>query len=270
MKNNYDYNYEDIKKAYTNLGVSSGKLVFIEADLSCLGRYEKMDIQSLPEVHLNALMELVEDEGTIVVPTASMALCNTDIPFDINNTPSERGIFSEYLRTRVGAVRSLHPFTSCTAIGKNASEICSDVSPQSYGPETPYPRMLERDGLFISIGLHPRLTCSVLHEAEMEMGVPYRYIKEFSQPVLEGTEINIRRFYMHVWYRECEIKKNNKEKLWGDFESGYTVKKTQLGRGFLYSYSMRDFYQCTVNLFKKNMYLLLENEPIKKPYAGNM
>ena len=43
--------------------------------------------------------------------------------------------------------------------------------------------MLKINTKYVSIGLPPRLTCSYIHHAEMMMGVPYRYTKEFKSKI---------------------------------------------------------------------------------------
>ena len=39
----FDYRYEDIKRAYKNLGVAEGKVIFVQSDLACLGVFESPD-----------------------------------------------------------------------------------------------------------------------------------------------------------------------------------------------------------------------------------
>ena len=265
-----DYKYKDIKKSYKKAGVSKGKVVFLESDLASLGRYETMEKNAITSSHLRTLMELVGKDGTIVVPTDSISLCNTNTPFNLEKTPSEMGIFSEYIRQQKKAVRSFHPFISFTAIGKGACQICKSTSRHAFGPETPMARMIDKNALFLIIGLQPRLTCSTVHQVEVDMGIPYRYVREYMHPVIRKKRIKKEPFYMYVWYYECDIKKNDKTRLWDRFKSKYEVKESALGRGKIYSYSMREFYKCAVDLFKDNLYILLEEIPKKKPYRKKM
>lgn len=265
-----DYNYNDIKKAYRQLGVKKNRVVFVQSDLACLGAYEIMEKEAISGAHLRALLELLGKGGTIVVSTPSLSLCNTDIPFDLKRTPSEGGILSEYVRRYRGALRSFHPFVSFAAIGKDAREICSNVSRHSFGPETPMVRMIDRDTLFLSLGFHPSITCQTIHQVEMDMGVPYRYVREYMHPVVRKSGIEREPFYMYVWYYECNIKKNDNVEIWHKFQAGNEVKEAMLGRGKIYSYSMCEFYRCGVDFLKDNLYRLLEEVPRKKPYSRKM
>lgn len=265
-----NYKYSDIKKAYKKLGVGKNKIVFVESNLSCLGVYEIINKEAISEAHLRALRELVGDGGTIVVPTASFSLMNTNTPFDLKNTPSERGIFSEYVRQQKGVTRSFHPFGSYTALGRYAKDICHNVSRHAYGPETPMGRMINKDTLFISVGLRPATTCSTIHLVEMLAGVPYRYHREYMHPVTRRGKIAQEPFYMYVWYHQCNIQRNDKEALWKDFQLKHEVREAFIGRGKIYSYSMKEFYEYAMKAFRNNMYLLLKEIPAKRPYVEKM
>lgn len=264
----YHYKYEDIVRAYREVGVAKGRIVSVRTDLRYLGAYESMERDELLSAHFNALAELVDlDHGTIVVPTASTSLCNTDTIFDPDYTPSETGVLTEYIRKLPGAVRSFHPFVSSTAIGKHAEDICLNVARQGFGPETPTARMIEMDALEVSIGMNYHRTCNAVHHVELVMCVPYRYAKEFHQPVIRNGETGIEPFYLYVWYRECDIEREGNKKIFQRFnDEGYRVKDTSLGRGHVYSYSLKEFYQSTVKAFRDDIYVFLERVPKNKPY----
>ena len=267
-----DYNYNDIKEAFKRLGVEKKRVVSIKTDLKYLGRYENNNKNEILKVYFDVLADLVDlSEGTIVVPTSSPMLCNTDIPFDLEKTPSEYGVLTEYIRKRKEAVRSFHPFDSYTAIGKDSKHICHDVTRHAFGPETPKARMLERDALCVSIGIHPHLTCATIHHIEMIMGVPYRYTKEYFHPVVRNGETSHENFYLYVWYKECNLKRNRCVNIFNHFcQPGNKVKVAKLGRGNVYSYSMIDFYRSTTKLLSKNIYAWLDEIPKIKPYRRFM
>ncbi len=264
------YNYQDIKNAYNKLGVKKGRTVLIKTDIRFLGPYKASNQADILKSNFDALSELIDlSKGTLVVCTASTSLCNTNIPFDLKKTKSERGVLTEYIRNQPGAIRSLHPFMSYTAIGKDANFICRNVSRHAFGPESPKSRIIDMDGLFISIGLHPRLTCSVPHHVEIIMGVPYRYTKEFMHPIVWDGEIRKMPFYLYVWYKECQIKKDQNIKIFKRFiDSGYTCNKQVLGRGNIYSLSLKDYFVNTLQAFKDDIFVCLEEEPEIKPYRA--
>ena len=86
-----------------------------------MGLFDTDSFDNILRAHFNVLSDLIDFSiGTLVVPTSSTNLCNTTIPFDINKTPSERGVLSEFIRQVPSAVRSFHPFYSYAAIGRDA------------------------------------------------------------------------------------------------------------------------------------------------------
>jgi len=263
-----DYTYNDIINAYRKIGIQKGSTVLLKTDMRYLGNFESRKRDDILSAHFDALAELVDlNVGTIVVATSSTFLCNTDIPFDVKNTPSERGVFTDHIRKMKGTVRSFHPFVSHTAIGKNAEMICGNVSRQAYGPNTVKGRMLGLDTFYVSMGLPPNLSCSMVHYIEFVMGVPYRYVKEFIHPVVRNGKIVYEPFYLHVLYLDCDIKRDLNRKIFDNFrEKGNIINEAVLGRGKIFSYSMHDFYNTTVKAFENDIYIWLKEPPTIRPY----
>ena len=212
------YSYDDLLEAYKKLGLEGGQVVYVGSSLPYLREFAIPGKTAILDAHYNALMNVLGKEGTIVVFTQSTQLCNTDIAFDLKKTPSISGIFSEYIRKKKGAYRSFHPFCSYAAIGKHARKITDDTTRHAYGPETPMARMIDLDTIGISIGLPPRLTCSAIHHIEMSMGVPYRYFKEFVQPVVRNGKIQEELFYLLVWYKGINLKRDRLRKVFQNFD----------------------------------------------------
>jgi len=263
------YNLTDIKKAYQNIGIKEGMIVVVKTDIRFLGPYESNDQNQLLRDHLDTLINLVNlEKGTIVVSTGTTSLCNTNNVFDINNTPSEMGSLTEFIRNHRNSVRSFHPFNSYAAIGKHAKFICDHTTRHSVGPDTPEARLLELNASYLSLGLHPAYTSTLIHHIEKTMGVPYRYVKEFIHPVLRGKEIVYEPFYLNVRYLECNAIMNLNKKVYPFFEkSGYKIIEENLGRGKIYLFSMNEFYSSTVKLMSDDLYACLEFEPSVKPYS---
>lgn len=264
----WDYSFRDIKAAYEEVGVGNSRVVMPRTDLRWLGRFQRSSKSDILSAHFKALSELMDfRKNTLVVSTATMSLCNTDAPFDIEKTPSEMGVLTEYVRRKQGALRSFHPFASYTAIGKEAEKICDNVARHAYGPETPKARMIDMNALCVSVGVHPKFTCTTVHHVEFEMGVPYRYVKEFIHPVIRGNVIREEPFYLYVWYKDCELKRDMNKCIFDKFsQDGYKIQEAQLGRGKIYSYSMAEFFQSAVKAFKDDIYIWLSEPPKIRPY----
>lgn len=263
-----DYGANDLKQAYRQIGVERGRVVLVRSDLRLLGLFDTPDQRDTARRHAEVLCDLVDlSEGTLVVSTASLALCNTPVPFDPDTTPGEMGVLSEYVRQMPGAVRSFHPFVSYCAVGRQAEEICRDVSRHAFGLETPKARMIERDALCLSVGCQPRFTATTVHHAELVMGVPYRYVKEFEHPVVRGGLTRKELFYLYVWYTQCDMERDFNQKIFGAYaERAENLRLTGLGRGRAWSYPMREFFRSALRSLKDDIYSWLQAPPTVRPY----
>jgi len=265
------YSKDDIVLALKSIIKEHHDVIFISGNLASLGMHSFESKKELLDSFIEIIMDISGDKTTIFTSTFTLHLANTDIPFDINSTKSMHGAIANYFLDRKDSIRSMHPFTSFTAIGENAKYLCTNNSRFSYGIDSPYDRMLSFDNpLTISVGMPPNLTCSIIHHVEFNMHVPYRYIKEFFHPIVKEGKVIYENFYMHVIYHEIydEVnkKRNRNKKFFEFFMKTYPVLKSSLGNGKLYSYKTKDFYNSAIKLMKKDIYSWLDKEPSIKPY----
>ena len=88
----------ELTNCLSELGLGLGASLYITGNMGSLGKIRVKKSIKL-ETFLNSFWNNIGKEGTIFSPAASMNLCNTDIPFDIEDTPSnEMGAFAEYFR----------------------------------------------------------------------------------------------------------------------------------------------------------------------------
>jgi aminoglycoside 3-N-acetyltransferase len=265
----FDYSYNDLLSAYSSLGVTSGRMIYVGADLARLMRYQEPGRENLLSGHLRALRELLGPSGTLFVPTASLHLCNTDIVFDLETTASrDMGIFAEYVRNYPGAVRSFHPFWSVAGIGMAAADLVNDVPRHSYGGGSIFQRFIEHDVLGVNIGKSPHYSISVVHHIETVVGVPYRYTKEFMHPVRRDGRVKREPFYMSVLYRDCDIARDQNFKIFENHARYGGLKEVKLGRGKAWSFSHADFFKTTADFLSRDIYGWLDHPPTKRPYRN--
>jgi aminoglycoside 3-N-acetyltransferase len=265
----YDYSYDDLLSAYSQLGVSPGRMIYVGADLTRLMRYEEPGRESLLAAHLRALRELLGPSGTVFVPTASLNLCNTDIVFDVQTTESSNmGLFAEYVRKRPDAIRSFHPFWSVAGIGPAATDLLNEVPRHSYGWGSVFQRFVEHDVLGVNIGKSPHFSISVIHHIETVVGVPYRYTKEFIHPVRRGGEIKREPFYLSVLYRDSDIVRDQNRKIFDNHARHGALKEVELGRGKAWSFSHAAFFKTTADFLSRDVYGWLDHPPARRPYQS--
>jgi len=260
------YSYKDIIEAYRGVGVESGRVVYVTGSFGRPGIYQFPQKNRLLDAHLTAIQEILGPDGTLMVPTHSRSLCNTKKPFDLSSTPSETGPFTEYVRIQNESVRQFHPFSSTTALGKDAEELCLHTSMHVYGAESPFQRMIDCDALYVSVGQDMAQSISLVHHIEFVMGVPYRYVKEFRHPCLIDDEVEDREFYLHVIRKDLDIRRDKNRKIMSIYKKNGDLHRAPLGRSFIEAVSSEKFYKIITKEFSKNIYLWLESDPTNRTY----
>lgn len=173
---------QDIKNMLEQLGVQKGMLLIVDVDSTHIG-YLNGGVQAMIE----ALMECVGYEGTIVVPAFTPQYkdpaCQENkpprqfwkdireqaLPFDRKlSEPSNADAFiSQFLRNEA-VLRSNHPLYSFAAWGKYAKLIC-DKHPLHFalGKDSPLGKIYEMNGYCVLLGCEYE-ACTMFHMAEYQ------------------------------------------------------------------------------------------------------
>ena len=117
-----DFRFKDIVSTLEEAGIKEGDVLMVHADLASFGKLgEIVDKKEFANVFISAFIEVIGEKGTLIVPTFTYSFCNNEI-YDPDNTPSTVGLFTEEIRKRKDAFRSIHPIFSVSAIGERAKE----------------------------------------------------------------------------------------------------------------------------------------------------
>jgi aminoglycoside 3-N-acetyltransferase len=264
------YNFGELVGAYRSLNLPRGGVVYVQSAIWRVRGYVEPGADALARAHLDAIREAVGGDATIVVSTATMNLCNTELAFDLDTTPSfNRGVISELVRQQPEAHRSFHPFGSYAALGLRAAALTNDVSRHVYGPMTPEARMIDADARVVNIGLPPNII-STVHHVEQVMAVPYRYTKEFLHPVVRAGATQQEPFYMHVWYRDIGVERSHNQRLFARLldEGRLHVHQISIGEGAACSYALAEFFEQATRLFAEDIYIWCKSKPAIRPYRS--
>ncbi|PGZ95516.1 AAC(3) family N-acetyltransferase [Bacillus pseudomycoides] len=198
------------------LGVTEGMTVIVHSSLSSIGW-----VSGGALAVVEALIEVVTEEGTIVMPTQTSDLSDPKNwqmppvpeswweiirdnvpPFDPKTTPTRSmGKVVECFRTYPNIKRSNHPLHSFAAWGKNAEQITENhkLSP-SFGEQSPLQKMYELDGYILLIGVDHDSNTS-LHLSEVR--AQYRDKVQIGAPIIENG--------VRIWkeYEEFEYDSND-------------------------------------------------------------
>jgi aminoglycoside 3-N-acetyltransferase len=162
----------DIVQGLRRLELKAGSCVLVHSALSSFGH-----VQGGVDAVIDALLEAVGPEGTVVVPTLSgSADLDADHPpfFDPSVTVCWTGRIPETFRRRPEAMRSLHPTHSVAAIGPMARALVEghEFSITPCGPDSPYGRLVQARGFILLLGV-THSSNTTFHHVEEIVGVPY-------------------------------------------------------------------------------------------------
>ncbi|SDJ79793.1 aminoglycoside N(3)-acetyltransferase [Sediminibacillus albus] len=225
-----------LHKELTDLGMEKGMVVIVHSSLSALGW-----VCGGPTAVIQALMDAVGEEGTIVMPAQTgensdprdwemppvpedwWPIIREEMPgFDPAAMPSRgMGKIAEAFRSFVNVKRSNHPTYSFTAWGKHADFILAKQPLEAgFGEESPLAKIYYLDGHILLLGVGHDSNTS-LHFAEH--AIPNRKTAEKGTAILENGK--------RIWktYQEIVYDSDPFAELGKDFEKNNPAISSQIG-----------------------------------------
>ena len=251
----------DINEALTALGITPGQTFMVHTSLGKIG-YVCGGAQAVIE----ALIEVVGPEGTIMMPTQSWKnldpedgvhwtveekdwqIIRDNWPaYDKKLTPTNTmGAVAEMFRSWPGVARSDHPARSVSAWGKNAEYLVKnhDLS-NIFGDGSPIGKLYDLDGYVLLIGVgHDKNTS--LHLADARAVYPGKHTVIEHSAIMEDGK--------RVWkaYETLFVDGEDFEQIGAAFESEHDVKKGMLGGAELRLMRQRDLVDFAVRWMEEN------------------
>jgi aminoglycoside 3-N-acetyltransferase len=177
-----------------------------------------------------AILDVIGEEGTLVVPTFTYSFSGGKV-FDPDNTPSDCGIFTEYIRKRAESFRSEDGNVSVAAIGRMAYELTAEVPENAYGEDSFFDRFYKAGGKVCNLNFDAGST--FIHYIERLNNVYYRFDKTFEGVLVKDGKESRRK--STIWVRKFEIE--GSVAAFEKFDelatkTGY-YKRKSVGRGFI-------------------------------------
>lgn len=251
----------DIKTALKDIGVREGQAIMVHTSLSSLG-YVCGGAQSVIE----ALMESVGGDGTIMMPTQSWKNLDPStgvywqepeewwsaireyIPaYDKRITPTNTmGAVPEMFRQWPGTLRSDHPARSVAAWGRYAQYLTEnhDLS-DIFGDRSPIGRLYELDGYVLLTGVGYDKNTS-LHLADARAEYPGKHM------VTESSAIRIDGQRIWKSYETLAVDGEDFSAIGEAFEQTGKVRHVPLGNGNLSMMSQRELVDFAVKWIGEN------------------
>ncbi len=206
----FQFTKEEIVGDLIKIGVEKGDTVLVHSSLSSIGY-----VPGGAETLVDALLESVGEDGTIVAPTITGRISDSpeNPPSYSKDKPCWTGVVPETLRKRGEAYRSRHPTHSVAAIGEMARRIIEghEEAETPCGKGTPYFKIAELGGkiLFIGASLESN-TC--FHTVE-ELAKLYYHLQP--EPAcckikMDGDFVE-KRFFLHAYGTPRAFEEKEKE-----------------------------------------------------------
>lgn len=149
---------EDIKNTLKAIGLKAGDTVIFHSSLKSFGQ-----VENGADTVIDAFLEVVGDEGTVVVPTLISKNFSDAYNTWYMDKPSDVGIITEVFRKRENALRSNQATHSVAAIGKNAAFLTETHGQSglrfgiygntSFAKDSPWQKMYDQNAKVVLVGV---------------------------------------------------------------------------------------------------------------------
>lgn len=191
--------YINYQQIINHLNINAGDKLFVSSDIkalmfSCYQNGEAFD----GNLFIESIIDKLGDNGTLVFPTYNWDFCK-GVAFDYYKTKSQVGALTNVALKRTDFKRTNHPIYSFAVWGKDKAYLCSMNNISSFGGDSPFAYFYNNyfKNLFIAVDYHSSMTFA--HHCEEKVGVPYRFLKDFTSHYIDdhGTK-NERTYSMYV------------------------------------------------------------------------
>ena len=260
MKINYHYTRGDLLRAIEGAGIRSGDTVSLQVSLGRLGMPlgVNQNYAALSNFVIDAFLEVLGPQGTLVVPTYSYSIGRGDV-FEVETTPSSIGEFPEVFRNRKNALRSRDPMMSSAAIGPGAQDILRDISNHCYGVGSVFDNLTKSDGIICTLGLG-MWWATFCHYIERMAGVPFRFDKHFRGIVREKGQEQEEEWVYFAAPRvtNCESNSIALEKRATEHN---LIRVAGVGRGEIHAVPAPDYLAFGLDQLRENPWLTAKGPP---------
>jgi len=251
---NKSFTTADIISDLKRIGIVAGDNVLVHTSLSRIGHLEEG-----PKTLVDALLEVVGDSGTILMPTSpnnvfQLNYIRNTPYFDVVNSASKTGVITEYFRTLDGAERSLHPTEPVSAIGAKANYFTKDHFNQltPYNKNSPFYKISEEGGKILYIGVGLSMAGTNLHTLEdaVEFKFPVYYPEIFEIDIIDknGDKHKVKtKVHNPEW-----SKKRKCDELIPMFIDNGALQKVKVGQAETLLVDAKRFLDVMIEQYKKD------------------
>ena len=258
--------FNDLVAGVRALGIRNGDIVHVQSDLLGIGPVDcAASRESILEFFLQAFLEVLGPSGTLTTCTAFEDYGRYGTPYVLEESPSRLGTLSEFIRTRSGAIRSMHPIVSVPGLGARAEEICGGTHYDGFGYVSPWGRLHRANAWILTLGMGAKGGgTTFFHYVEKLYGVPYQYTKLFLYPVFAGGREVPGPFTMSVRYLDYGIVNTPVRVKTRMVELG-EAGEVKIGRGLTWAARAGTVVDRMMCMFDEDRWVMLERAPNFRP-----
>lgn len=215
----------DFARALESAGVKEGDTICVQSQLYSFGK-SLLKREDFLEMIIYVLQYVIGTKGTLLMPAFSYSFCKGK-EYDVQQTPSDVGILTEYFRKMPDVYRTEHPIFSFSVWGKRAAEFLQ-LPIASFDQNSVYGRMISGNDKLVFLGAPVGYTFYYI--AEENVQVSHRYYKDFSGNIISNGGSCVQTVPYYV--RKLDQRSTESERKINDylFDHGYQ-KKIEFGKG---------------------------------------
>lgn len=250
--------FDELVSEFKRIGLTTGDVVLIHSSFKSFG-----GVEGGPQTVIDALILVIGNEGTLIVPRFNFDFSTYGTPWDVRNTPSHMGIISEFVRKDPRSRKVFHPIYPFSIIGKHADELVKHRYKGGYSKDSIFNQLRVLDAKIIQIDKDYKST-TIIHHVEEMMEVDYKYHKDFTGYVIDENGKKYKdtfSLYVRDWEKGFVTDVLPIGKI---LEDEGVMKIDKIGNATVWHMKAEDVYQCTVNAIKKNPHVLCKIIPPTK------
>ena len=255
----WHYNKATLVNALLAAGVQKGDVIFSHVSLGRLGYPEEgSDTETACKVLHEAFIEVLGDQGTLLVPTYTYSIGKGEV-YDIQDTPSTVGPYTEYFRKLPGAVRSRDPMLAVTGMGPKAEDLLTDLPKTCYGEGSLYHRMRKIGARICNVGIS-LYWATFRHHIEEVANVPFRFKKLFTGYICDKGVMSYERwiYFAAPLVTNCNpdgMKLDRKARLIG------LCKSVSIGRSKIICIDSQEYFELGLDELSRDPWLTAKGPP---------
>lgn len=233
---------------FKNLKIKKGDKIVIHSNIGGILQYYNKDRISISKAFFSFLKKYIGKKGVIIVPAFSYQFTKNK-KFNVKNSPSEIGFFSNYLLKKNWTNRTLDPVFSHLIFGKTKNYNLEYINKDAFGINSIFNYFLKNNFKIICFCCSSdRIT--FIHFIESILKVSYRFVKNF-KGILEYKNIKEKILYKYnVGKKKYDY--SLKEKKINKLLEQKNFIKNNFGKFECYSVNCRFLYSNLLKKIKKN------------------